>query len=537
MGEEGMLGLMRKHARNWLMKVILGIIIVVFVFYFGAAGIDDRAQRIALIDGKPIVYADFQREYQNMLEMYRQRFGPGLTDEMIRGMDLKGQAYDNLINQAVVMKKAEELKIRVSEEDVRSMILAYPAFQRNGAFDERLYQETLRTNRMAPEDFERIQERMLLTLRVEDLVLGGVSVTDREVYEIYRMQNEKIAVQYVQLSPTALAAGIKPTTADLEAYLKDQAGQFRVPEQVQVKYLAFLGEAYAPAVKVSEDEVADVYQRRTAEWTKDGKTQPLAAVRERIVRELKQIQGQYRAADEAKKAHDTIYQNENFDAYAAENKLAIRTTGLFRVANPPPEFAGIGDLGRILARLEKNEISRVLQGEKGYYLIQVVERKPAYLPALKEIEAQVAARYREEEALKLAKQEAEALLARLKKGGRLDAEALAKGLKVLETELFQPGGEIPKLGYSPELTEALFLLSEKKPYPEAPYLVGGNYVVVRFKQRGKVDDAGFAAQKESIAEYLLRSKKGEAVKAWIEGSKAAMIKAGRLEYTKDVKDL
>ncbi|MBW2673708.1 MAG: SurA N-terminal domain-containing protein [Deltaproteobacteria bacterium] len=31
-----MLQLMRKHARNWLMKVVLGIIIIVFVFYFGS---------------------------------------------------------------------------------------------------------------------------------------------------------------------------------------------------------------------------------------------------------------------------------------------------------------------------------------------------------------------------------------------------------------------------------------------------------------------------------------------------------------------
>jgi peptidyl-prolyl cis-trans isomerase D len=536
-GDKGMLDLMRKHAKNWLMKVILGIIIIVFVFYFGAAGIDERSQRIAMIDGKPIVHADFQREYQNMLEMYRQRFGPALTEEMIRGMGLKQQAFDNLINQEVILKKAADMKIQVSEEDVRAMILAYPAFQRNGGFDERIYQDTLRTNRMAPEDFERVQRRLLLTLRVEDLIHGGVTVSDQEVREIYRMQTEKIGIEFVQLSPQAWLAGIKPTAGALEAYLKANEGRFRVPEQVRVRYLAFLGENYAPSVKVSEDEVADAYQRRKAEWTEGDKVQPLKAVRDKIIKDIQQIRGQFAAADQAKKAHDTIYQNENFDAYAAENKLTIGTTGLFGIANPPPEFTGVADLGRIASRLEKNEISRVLQGEKGYYLIQLVEKKAASLPALKEIEAEVAARYREEEAGKLAKQEAEEMLARLKKGGQLAAEAGKKGLKVLETGLFQPGGEIPKLGHSPELTETLFLLSEKKPYPETPFPIGGNYVIVRFKQRGPADDTRFAEQKEAITDYLLRSKKTEVVKAWIEGSKAALIKEGRLEISRDVKDL
>jgi len=82
-----------------------------------------------MIDGKPIVYAEFLREYQNQIDMYRQRFGQGLTDDMIKSLNLKQQALDNLINQVVVMKKAEVLNVKVTDEDVKKTILAYPAFQ------------------------------------------------------------------------------------------------------------------------------------------------------------------------------------------------------------------------------------------------------------------------------------------------------------------------------------------------------------------------------------------------------------------------
>ena len=116
-----------------------------------------------MIDGKPIVYADFQREYQNMLDMYRQRFGQGLTEEMLKALNLKQQALDNLINQAVILKKAEEMNIRVTDEDVKAAILAYPAFQRNGVFDQRIYEQTLRSNKMTPEEFEENQRKMMIT--------------------------------------------------------------------------------------------------------------------------------------------------------------------------------------------------------------------------------------------------------------------------------------------------------------------------------------------------------------------------------------
>src|SRR4030042_471681 len=134
-GKIAMLDLMRKHARNWLMKIILGIIIVVFIFYCGSRGGRQRAERIAVIDGKPIVYVDFQREHQNLIELYRQRLGQGLTEEILKSLNLKQQALDNLINQAVILEKAEELNVQVTDQDVKAAILSYPAFQRTGAFN------------------------------------------------------------------------------------------------------------------------------------------------------------------------------------------------------------------------------------------------------------------------------------------------------------------------------------------------------------------------------------------------------------------
>ncbi len=532
-----MLNLMRKHARNWLMKLILGIIIVVFIFYFGSMGDKQRAERIAMIDGKPIVYADFQREYQKLVDVYRQRFGQGLTDEMLKTLNLKQQALDNLVNQAVVLKKAETMNVVVTDEEVKAMILAYQGFQRNGAFDQRTYEQALRSNKMTPDEFETIQRTMLIAMRVEDLIRGGVRVSDQEVLDIYRMQNEKINIDFIQISPKTFTGGIKTAPADLEAFLKGHEAQFRVPEQVQIKYLAFMGQDYAAVSKVSDADVADYYERHKDQWTKDKKVQPLTEVKDKIAAELSLVKGMYAASDEAKKAHDTIYQEENFDAYCAQKKLTVRTTGLFSLNAPPSEFRSMADFGKLVSGLQKNEISRVLQGEKGYYVVMPVDRKAPYLPSLKEIEPEVEKQYRETEAKRLAQTEAGALLARLKKGDGLDAVAREKGLKVKETGLFQTGSAVPVLGSSPELTEALYQVTEKKPYPEQAFLVEGNYVVIRFKARGESNDEEFAKQKDAIAKYLEQQKKGEAVKAWIEGSKAALIKEGRLKYTRDFKDL
>jgi peptidyl-prolyl cis-trans isomerase D len=537
-GENGMLNLMRKHARNWLMKVIMGIIVVVFVISFGSLSVRQRAERIAMIDGKPIVQADFQREYQNMLDVYRQRLGQGLTEEVLKALNLKQQALDRLINEAVLMKKAEEMEIRVTDEDVKAAILSYPAFQRDGIFDERLYEQTIRGFKMSPEEFEESQRRMLVSFRVQDLIQDGVNLSNREIHDFYVMQNEKVNVEFLQISPKNFISGIKPTQTDLEAFLKANGGQFRVPEQFRFKYLAFLAQDYASTARLSDAEINDYYERNKTKWKKGDKVQPLAEVRDRVVAELGQIEGMYAASAEAKKAHDTIYQEENFDGYAAKKNLTVQTTGYFRITDVPPEFKAFTDFGKMVSRMEKKEISRVLQGDKGYFIIQIADRKAPYLPALNEIQSEVDRRCREVEAARLAKREANDLLARLKKGESLATVSKENRLKIGETGLFQPGsGAVPKLGGSPELTEALFQISEKKPYPEQACHVGEDYVILRFKERGSVDEAAFASQRNTFAGSLIQTKKSEAVKSWIEGSKAALIKAGRLKFTRDPKEL
>jgi len=476
-----MLELMRRHARNWIMKLLLGIIIVVFVFYFGSLGEKDQADIIATIDGKTIYYVDFQREYDKLVDLLRESYGRNLTDEQLKGLNLKERAVDNLIKQAIVMKKAEELEIRVSDAEVRDAILSYPAFQRNGLFDQRIYEQTLRLNRMSPDNFEAQHRKLLITKKLEELISNGVHVSEKEVFDLYRLQKEKINVKFMKLSLKDYTKGIKPERQALESYLKEHSNEFRIPEQFQVKYIFFL------------------------------------------------------AAEQAKKALDAIYQQENFDAYASGKGLMIKTSAFFPANNIPQELGTLNDLSKNVLSLRKNEISRVLSDDKGYYLFQIAAKKPSYIPGLKEAEREVESRYLENEAGLLCRKEAESLLERLKKGEELEMIAREKKIKVEETGMFLPGSSIPNLGVSQQLSDALVQLSEAKPYPDKVFRIGDNFVISRFKERGKLDDGDFQAQKGELKKIFKELKNNETINAWIEGVKNSLVKEGRLKITKDIK--
>ena len=532
-----MLQLMRTHAKNWLMKVVLGIIIIVFVFYFGSMRGRQATETIAEIDGSRIAYAEFRTEYQNLLDFYRQRYGDNLTDDLLKKMNPKQQAFDNLINRAIILSKANDLKLDVSDDELKAFILSYPVFQRNGVFDDKLYQRVLRYQRMTPEDFEVTQRRALKTGKMERLIKESAKVSDKEVRDIYNTKNRKININFIEIATDNLKAKAQPSEEDLERYLKEHGEAFRIPQRAVIEYIAFKGESFADAANISEEEIKEYYDYHTGEFEDNGKTKPLQEVKSRIVSRLKSIKGMDAAFEEARRAHDTIYQEENFEEYARGKGLAIETSEFFRDIPLTGQLAGIQDLGEYVFNLQEGDLGRVFSDNSGHYIFKLVSLKPSYIPELSKVAKKVEKSYTESESIKLSKKEAEDILGHLKNGMDMAKLSRDKGLKVSETGLFLPGPSIPGIGYSQELEEALIRMSGKEPCPDNVFFVNGKYIVIRFKEEGKLDEKEWEAQKDSIKDYLLRMKEERYLLSWLEGTREDMFGKGKLKILKKVEDL
>lgn len=532
-----MLKFFRKHARGWFMLLFMAIIIFVFVLYFGTDRGMQSANALAIVDGSVITESDYYNEYSKMTDMVKTRYGGNLTADMLKEMDLKKLAYDNLINRQVIIAKAKDLKLRVSDDELKQMIMNMPDLQTDGQFDNYKYKQLLRYNRLSADDFESAQKVNLAAGKIEAIIREGIKISDREALDMYALQNQKINLYFIQIAGSDLKDKIKPTNSDLENYLKNNSSIFRVAEQAKVKYLYFNRSAFFPT-EISSSDIRDYYNRRKDRFkNKDGKYKDLEQAEPQIILELKQSIGMQNAYNEAKKAHDTIYQEENFDAYAKQNNLAVGTIDFFPLNLPPQTFASIKDLALELATLQKNDISKVLAADDGFFLISIEDKKPAYTPPLKNIEKEVLQSYLLEERENMAAGEALALLEKLQKGESMEKLALAKGFKIQETGLFQPGSVIPKLGAHPEATEILLALSPTQPYGEKPIKINNINIIFKLKEISSLDKADFAAKKEIYRKVALNLKREETMKAWLEGNKTAMIKEKRLKINKEAKDL
>src|SRR5208337_4416158 len=104
-----MLDFVRTHAKSWVIKVFLWVIVIVFIGWGGYAYQTRHESDIARVGDHYITGSEYQSAYNNMVEGVRKQFGGALPDELMRSLNLKQQALDSLIQHYLILRGANDL--------------------------------------------------------------------------------------------------------------------------------------------------------------------------------------------------------------------------------------------------------------------------------------------------------------------------------------------------------------------------------------------------------------------------------------------
>src|SRR5919106_3670711 len=130
-----MLDFLRKRKRSWIITFLLGLIIVVFVAFYGGSQFQDSAVvHIGTVNGEIITQREFAQRYQQEMNRYRELFRSSLTPEMLKSLNLEAILIEELINKKLALQEARRLGIIITDDELAAAIAKTPEFQINGSF-------------------------------------------------------------------------------------------------------------------------------------------------------------------------------------------------------------------------------------------------------------------------------------------------------------------------------------------------------------------------------------------------------------------
>jgi peptidyl-prolyl cis-trans isomerase D len=440
-----MLQVFRRHSYSWGTRVLLLLLGGVFALFFGSWGAASYFTRIRPIaqvgcytylhlftmpgcesittDQLESATTDLRREIQNM-------YGAD-SASMFQGLNLRQMALEQLIEQTLIGREAQRLGLYISDDELARAIASQTAFEVDGHFDVRRYNDILRQNDLEPAEFENVTRKRMLTDTMRAMITQAVQVSSDEVRREFNRFGEKLSLAYIEFPYSDFSGQVHPTDPQLIKYYTENREQFREPPRVKIEFVRYdpvvLGASQTPS---PEDIESNYESNLTTQFT-----HPEQVRARHILIAIAPDSSPAQKANADAKAEEILQEVKNGGDFA---KLAQEYSDDPGTRNRGGELGTFGR-GEMVKPFEEAAFKlspgqmTVVQSQYGYHVLQVEEIKRARQDTLDEAKPKIVAAIKKKMGSDLAQQQVEQDLAAALEGRDLKQLAQKRGLTAVET--------------------------------------------------------------------------------------------------------
>ncbi|MGX9418238.1 peptidylprolyl isomerase [Vibrio sp. WJH972] len=387
-----MMDRLREGANSIAIKVILGLIMVSFVFagvgnYLVGGGNNSAAE----VAGVKISLNEFEQAYQNERSRMQSQLGDyfsNLLADPSYVASFRRSILDRMVNDVLLEEHAKTLGLSISDDQVRKAILEMPSFQSDGKFDQEIYQAALRRAGYSADSFAAYLRSDLLRQQL----VGAVEETEFALLSEAQAQglllSQTRTIKTVAIKQNSFAEKVTISDEEVESYYNTHPQEFTRPEQFKLAYLLLSAEGLKQTIEVTDEEANLYYEEHIEQYS--------TKAQRRVSHIL--IQGDDQSVADAVLAK--VNQGADFAELAASESQ-----------DPGSKDSG-GDLGWIekgvmdadfesaaFALANVGDVSGVVKSNFGYHIIKLLEDKPAQAKPLSDVKDEVIALVKDQKAV------------------------------------------------------------------------------------------------------------------------------------------
>jgi peptidyl-prolyl cis-trans isomerase D len=513
-----MLKTMRKNVKAlkptlWI--IIATFIIAIFAIWGGAGrlGETDKAGTLATIGRTRISSDTYFQTLRQRLEAMKREYSQ-LDRGLIQQLNVPQQVLQQIVEQALLLQVARDMRLGATDEEVRDRIVSYPVFQKEGrfiGFEE--YKQVLDWNRIPLAEFENGLKKEIAVTKVVQVLTAGVAVADEEVWANYRKQNESAKIEYLVAETDKIEVAGQPDAAAIQSFFEKDKARYRIPETRTADYIFFKTDDLKKEIKIDPAEIETYYRDNISQfrdpekikvsrvWLPFSATDKAAVLAEaEDVRKKAEAGADFAELARARSKDDKAKEGGDWGV-SAWTSLSARETEEIR-------------------KLEAGRVSGVVEIEGGAAVLKVTEKTAEVTRPLDEVRAIVKGSLEDQKARELAAEKAARIEKAARKQKSLDVASQREGLKIKTSAPLKQGDALEDFDPSGSVSQMLFTLKEKA--VSAPIYT---YTGVALAQLRKIEPerpAKLEEVRDRVARDILDIKKREKAQEKLNGVRAEL---------------
>jgi peptidyl-prolyl cis-trans isomerase D len=248
-----MMQTLRNNMKYILLVVLLSFLLTIVVSW-GMGGFRDRSSGaeqgiIGVVNGQKIMYEQFASALDQEMTTAREQAGTDELSEYQIGM-LRDRVWQTIERDVLLAQEVKRLNIQASSQEIVFFMRNSPPdfirnneqFQTDGQFDMAKYQEALRNPAYydAWIPIENYYRGLLPIQKLQQWVISTARVSDEEVLDALKKENERVNVRYLFFNPASVSSeNVQIADAEIEKFYKDHQQDYEDPEQRKFRYVAF----------------------------------------------------------------------------------------------------------------------------------------------------------------------------------------------------------------------------------------------------------------------------------------------------------
>jgi peptidyl-prolyl cis-trans isomerase D len=470
-----------------VLGVIVGLIVLAFVFVFGQPSGQRGASVVADVDGESVRRAAFEYtrgRFQNALS------SPEGGDSAFEDQ-LDRMALEAVTQNYIMAQEARTLGLRVSDGEIAAEICGQPVFQ--GGCDPEIVERLWRRIGFSSErDFTDEVRRELLIRKLTRVITSPIRVSEATAEEALRRDRVELRLRYVAARGAAFAAQVAVGDEEAEALAAAE------PERIRAAYERRIGEFQQP----------EQVRARHILFTGDG------------------------AMERAQQAKARIEAGQDFVVLANEVSEDEATRELGGDLGFFPQGRMVAALDEAAFTAELRTLVGPVESERGIHLLRVEERREALDRSVEQVSLELARdAIRADRARDLAREAADQLVGLLAAGQGFAEAARSLGLDVDETIAFRPAEPlVPGIGRVPGLRDAATRLTPEEPHSLRVFGSGDVFYVISLANRRELDAEALAAELPPTRERMLAQARSRVMAEWYRQRREELVQSGRLAH-------
>lgn len=377
---------LRTASGNVVLKILLIAIMLSFLLsgigtYLVGGGTDYAVK----IDGETISRQQLENASNNLRQQQQITLGDQyakLASDPQYVAQIRGQALNQLIDQSLMTHYLKTLKLSATDEQIKKAILSEKAFEKDGKFDNKQFNDTLAQAGLTPDSYASMLSDYLSNQQFVNAVLDSDFFLKNETQQLVAFMAQQRVMRTAIIDINKLAATQTVPESEITSYYKQNNTSFMTAEQFKVSYIKL--DAAALQTHPDDEKIKQWYEKHLADYSKP----------ERFRYSLIRV----KTKQQAEKILQQLKNNESFADLARSQSLdkASANRG--------------GDLGwlqsdttiDIIANAhlkDKNQLSNPIKDGDGYLVLKLTDIQAAFTQPLSEVRANVEQKVEHEDAI------------------------------------------------------------------------------------------------------------------------------------------